>query len=222
MADRQQINISFLTSDNNHTLIATAEDGNGKPISPYAITAKVSHPDRLPAAQQLVQYIFTTIVQTQTKLTAELGLAFGFWLIKLVANSKYELTIHELNEKNQFVLGTDRTIKYWEEQFALCQSNQLPYEPVNVQQTAIVNKKLFAETNKTIIGLRNVRREDMSGWVIITNEKDLWDQENTENMYLYDIILRRPELIHFFGLPMDSAFYLHDQEYRVWSLKEEF
>lgn len=56
--------------------------------------------------------------------------------------------------------------------------------------------------------------------MIISDQEDLWDQDNTESMYLYDLILKRPQLIHFFGLPMDTAFYLDEHEYRVWSLEE--
>jgi hypothetical protein len=221
MPDQPNIQISFQTSDSQHRLTAKAKGVDGQPLSPYTLTTRVSHPDRLPAAQELLKYIYNTTQQLQFALAPDLGLAYGFWLVKLVQTRKQELEIYELNEQNDFIPGLERATKYWDAQVNLCQSQQFPFQPVNVQQTAIVNKKVISGEEKHVLGIRNIRRDDMSGWVIITEEDDLWDQENAENMYLYDIILKRPELIYFFGLPMDSAFRLDSQGYKVWSLAEE-
>lgn len=220
MNGQQEIHVSFFASEEDLSIAATASYPNGQPFSPYTLATQVTHPDLFPSAQSLLQYIFLTAHNNQIDLNPELSIQYGFWIIKLTAGEHHHLEIFELDEQNQFVPGVERALRYWNAQVQLCQTHQFPFHPVHLQQVAIVNRKVFNPT-QPVLGIRNVRREDLSGWVIISSEEDLWDRENAESIYLYDIIRQRPELIHFFGLPMDTAFYLDQEGYRVWSIAEE-
>lgn len=220
MHGQQKIQVTYFTSKEDLSIAATASYPNGQPFSPYTLSTQVTHPDQFPAAQSLLQYIFLTAHDKQIELNAELSIQYGFWIVKLKLGNHHQLEIFELDEQSQFVPGVERALRYWKTQVQLCQAHQLPFQPVHLQQIAIVNRKIFDPT-KPVLGIRNLRREDQSGWVILSSEEDLWDHENAENHYLYDLILRRPELVHFFGLPMDTVFYLDKEGYRVWSIAEE-
>jgi hypothetical protein len=123
------------------------------------------------------------------------------------------LELWELDENNQFVPGIDRALQIWDFQHKLCNTQQLKYQSANLQEQAVVNRKIF-EPDQTVLGLRN-EMKDMSGWVLVSNKEDLRDPSNSENMYLYEVFLQRPQLVHFLGLPTGSIFRLNDKGYNV-------
>jgi len=151
-------------------------------------------------------------VKSGSKVSAGETIAYGCWITKVEQNDKNELFFSEqLPVTGEYKLGISLTLRLWEEQQELCRNKGAEYIPPLFQQmVAISDGVLEGEATE---GVRYPSPRHMSGWWLTTDRYN-GDIKTIRTVHLYHVVIVRPDLIKYLGLPFGYRF--HASSDQAW------
>lgn len=179
---------------------------------------KLKHQELVESAKAFIEFLVEYQIECKEKISHNQTLTYGFWMVKFNENDKY-LEVQELNRNaSTFVNGLELTLNFWSEQMYICTELDSDFDPPTADKLVTVSPNIFHDDN-LLNGVRYPEEENHSGWMFYSNENDL-NQNDFIQMHLYELVVKKPDIACFFGLPEGYRLLIENEDYDAWFEEE--
>ncbi|UYV55660.1 immunity protein Imm33 domain-containing protein [Priestia megaterium] len=188
----------------------------------FNVRVKVESEDLIEEAEDFITYVLDYQIESQKKITSGQTLTYGYWLVQFKEKDKF-LDVWEYNsDATNFVEGANLTLSYLHAQYSLCEVVEAEFDAPTADKFVTVYTQIFE--SKEIQGVRYEEDGEKSGWLLYCEEQDLDSLHEGAflTLRLYELTLKRPDLLKFLGLPTGYRFVLKEDEYNAWEDRNLF
>lgn len=188
----------------------------------FNIRVQVDSEYLLEEAEDFISYVLDYQIETQTIITSEQTLTYGYWLVKFKEKGQF-LDVWEYNsDASSFIEGANLTLSYLHSQYSLCETINAEFDSPTADKFVTIYNQVFE--SEEIQGVRYEEGGDQSGWLLYCKEQDLdtLNEDGFLTLHLYELTLKRPDILKFLALPTGYRFILKGNEYNAWKDKSLF
>jgi hypothetical protein len=162
----------------------------------------------------VLKYVIDYIVKNRPIIAARQTIVFNSWILQFFDNKSHFFDIYEQSKNlENFVEGAEYSLEILDAQIHICGLYSSEFTLSAFNQLVVISAGVFE--GYIVEGVRYKSPKHMSGWWLTTQLYD-GNVETLKHIHVYDIAIKRPELLKYLALNYGFRFFATSNDEDVW------